>query len=45
MRKRVLIALVLIGGLLSLVWLASSQSTASRSLTKAESSNHSFNAL
>jgi hypothetical protein len=35
MRKRVLIALVLIGGLLSLVWLASSQSTASRSLTKA----------
>jgi hypothetical protein len=38
MRKRVLIALVLIGGLLSLVWLASSQSTASRSLTKAEPS-------
>jgi len=38
MRKRLFLALVLIGGLLSLVWLASSQSTASRSLTKAEPS-------
>jgi uncharacterized repeat protein (TIGR02543 family) len=38
MRKRVLLALVLIASLLSLVWLASSQSTASRSLTKAEPS-------
>jgi len=38
MPKRVLLALVLIVGLLSLVWLASSQFTASRSLTKAEPS-------
>jgi hypothetical protein len=38
MRKRVFLALLLIGGLLSLVWLASSQSTASKSLTKAEPS-------
>ena len=38
MRKRVLLALLLIGGLLSLVWLVSSQSTASRSLTKANPS-------
>jgi hypothetical protein len=38
MRKRAFLALVLIGGLLSLVWLASSQSTASKSLTKAEPS-------
>jgi hypothetical protein len=38
MRKRVFLALVLIGGLLSLIWLASSQSTASKSLTKAEPS-------
>jgi muconolactone delta-isomerase len=37
-RKRVLLALMLIVGLLSLVWLASSQSTASKSLTKAEPS-------
>ncbi|MFZ8860118.1 MAG: SBBP repeat-containing protein, partial [Thermocrinis sp.] len=39
MRKRVLLALLLIGGLLSLVWLVSSQSTASRSLTKANPSH------
>ncbi len=38
MLKRALLALLLIGGLLSLVWLASSQSTASKSLTKAEPS-------
>jgi hypothetical protein len=38
MRKRALLVLVLIAGLLSLVWLASSKSTASRSLTKAEPS-------
>jgi len=38
MRKRVFLVLLLIAGLLSLVWLASSQSTASRSLTKAEPS-------
>jgi hypothetical protein len=38
MRKIWFVALVLIGGLLSLVWLASSQSTASKSLTKAEPS-------
>jgi uncharacterized repeat protein (TIGR02543 family) len=38
MRKRVFLALLLIGGLLSLVWLVSSQSTASKSLTKAEPS-------
>jgi len=38
MRKRVFLALVLIASLLSLVWLASSRSTASRSLTKAEPS-------
>ncbi len=38
MRKKVLLALVLIVGLLSLLWLASSQSTASKSLTKAEPS-------
>jgi len=38
MRKRVFLALVLIVGLLSLVWLASSRSTASKSLTKAEPS-------
>ena len=36
MRKRVFLALVLIVGLLSLLWLASSRSTASKSLTKAE---------
>jgi hypothetical protein len=34
----VLLALVLIASLLSLLWLASSQSTASKSLTKAEPS-------
>ena len=39
MRKRVLLALLLIGGLLSLVWLASSRSTASKSLTKANPSH------
>jgi uncharacterized membrane protein YgcG len=38
MPKKVLLVLVLIGGLLSLVWLVSSQSTASRSLTKANPS-------
>ncbi len=38
MQKRVFLALLLIGGLLSLVWLVSSQSTASKSLTKAEPS-------
>jgi hypothetical protein len=38
MRKKALLALVLIASLLSLIWLASSQSTASRSLTKAEPS-------
>jgi uncharacterized repeat protein (TIGR02543 family) len=38
MRKRVLLALLLIASLLSLVWFASSQSTASKSLTKAEPS-------
>jgi len=38
MRKRVFLALLLIASLLSLVWLASSRSTASRSLTKAEPS-------
>jgi len=38
MRKRVFLAFLLIGGLLSLVWLASSRSTASRSLTKANPS-------
>ncbi len=38
MRKRVLLTLVLIASLLSLLWLASSQSTASRSLTRAEPS-------
>jgi len=37
-RKRVLLALLLIASLLSLVWLASSRSTASKDLTKAESS-------
>jgi hypothetical protein len=37
-RKRVFLVLLLIGGLLSLVWLASGLSTASRSLTKAEPS-------
>jgi hypothetical protein len=36
--KRMLLALLLIASLLSLVWLASSQSTASKSLTKAEPS-------
>jgi uncharacterized repeat protein (TIGR02543 family) len=36
--KRMLLSLVLIASLLSLVWLASSKSTASRSLTKAEPS-------
>jgi len=35
MRKRVFLALLFIASLLSLVWLASSQSTASKSLTKA----------
>jgi hypothetical protein len=39
MQKRILLTLVLIVGLLSLLWLASSQSTASKSLTKAEPSN------
>jgi uncharacterized repeat protein (TIGR02543 family) len=39
MRKIWFVALVLIGGLLSLLWLASSQSTTSKSLTKAEPSN------
>jgi uncharacterized repeat protein (TIGR02543 family) len=38
MRKMVFLALVLIASLLFLVWLASSRSTASRSLTKAEPS-------
>ncbi len=38
MRKRVFLALLVIGGLLSLVWLASSQSTALKSLTKANPS-------
>jgi hypothetical protein len=38
MLKRVLLTLVLIVGLLSLLWLASSQSTASKSLTKADPS-------
>jgi hypothetical protein len=38
MRKIWFVALVLIAGLLSLVWLASSRSTASKSLTKAEPS-------
>jgi len=38
MRKRMLLVLVLIAGLLSLVWLASSRSTASKSLTKADPS-------
>ncbi len=38
MRKRVLLALLLIASLLSLVWLASSQSTALKSLTRAEPS-------
>jgi hypothetical protein len=38
MRKRVFLALLFIASLLSLVWLASSQSTASISLTKAEPS-------
>jgi len=38
MPKRVFLTLVLIASLLSLIWLASSQSTASRSLTKAEPS-------
>jgi len=37
-RKIWFVALVLIGGLLSLVWLASSRSTASKSLTNAEPS-------
>jgi uncharacterized repeat protein (TIGR02543 family) len=38
MQKKALLALLLVGCLLSLVWLASSQSTASKSLTKAEPS-------
>ncbi len=38
MRKRVFLALLLIASLLSLLWLASSQSNTSRSLTKAEPS-------
>jgi len=38
MRKRVFLALLLIASLLSLVWLASSRSTASKSLTRAEPS-------
>ncbi len=38
MRKRVFLALLLIASLLSLVWLVSSRSTASRSLTRAEPS-------
>ena len=38
MQKKALLALLLIGCLLSLVWFASSQSTASRRLTKAEPS-------
>jgi Listeria/Bacterioides repeat len=38
MRKRVLVALLLIAGLLSLVWLINSQSTALKSLTKTEPS-------
>jgi hypothetical protein len=38
MQKSVFLALVLIASLLSLVWLASSQSTASKSLTKVEPS-------
>jgi len=43
MRKRVFLALVLIGGLLSLIWLASSKSTTSKSLTKEEpSTTHSM---
>jgi hypothetical protein len=38
MRKRVLVALLLIAGLLSLVWLINSQSTALKSLTKTDPS-------
>jgi uncharacterized repeat protein (TIGR02543 family) len=38
MRRIWFVALVLIGGLLSLIWLASSRSTASKSLTKVEPS-------
>jgi hypothetical protein len=38
MRKKVFLTLVLIASLLSLIWLASSQSTASKSLTKANPS-------
>ncbi len=38
MRKRVFLVLLLIASLLSLVWLASSRSTASRSLTKTDPS-------
>ncbi|MFZ8861376.1 MAG: hypothetical protein ACO2PP_12890 [Thermocrinis sp.] len=38
MTKKVLLVLVLVGGLFSLLWLASSQSTASKSLTKANPS-------
>ncbi len=38
MRKRVLLALLLIAGLLSLVWFVNNQSTALRRLTKAEPS-------
>jgi hypothetical protein len=34
MRKKVFLALLLIASLLSLIWLASSRSTASKSLTK-----------
>jgi uncharacterized protein (DUF2141 family) len=38
MRKKVFLTLVLIASLLSLIWLANSRSTASKSLTKAEPS-------
>jgi hypothetical protein len=38
MTKKVLLALVLVGSLFSLLWLASSQSTASKNLTKANPS-------
>ena len=40
MQKKALLALLLISSLLSLVWLASNQSTVSRSLTKAEPSTN-----
>jgi hypothetical protein len=45
MRKRILLALVLIASLLSLVWLASSQSNRLKKPNKGRPFNHSFNAL